>query len=126
MRESGKVVQFSGACDRDDRSVTYVRSAWLSKLTKRGADLRDSQKGADTWHFDVSMLSQTTGTCESMDWALMQDLVQHASSAALGRDASVAGNEENMVELMGCLPELREFAAQGANGVKSAVTVVQG
>ena len=72
------------------------------------------------------MLSQKTGTGESMDWVLMQDLVQQASSAALGRDGSVAGNEEDMVELMGCLSELREFAAQGANGVKSAVTVVQG
>ena len=60
-----------------------------------------------------------------MDWSLMQDLVQQASSAALGRDDSVAGNEEAMVELMGCLSELREFAAQGANGVVPGVTVVQ-
>ena len=55
----------------------------------------------------------------------MQDLVQHASSAALGREDSVAGNEEDMVELMGCLSELREFAVQGANGVMSGVTVMQ-
>ena len=60
-----------------------------------------------------------------MDWPLMQDLVQQASSAALGREESVAGNEEDMVELMGCLSELREFADQGANGEVSGVKVMQ-
>ena len=80
------------------------------------------KRGTDTGHFDGSMLSQTS-TGKTMDWSLMQDLVHQASSAALGRDDSVAGNEEDMVELMGCLSELRNFATQGANGVMPCGTV---
>ena len=78
--------------------------------------------GTDTGHFDGSMLVQSTKD-ETMDWSLMQDLVQQASSAALGREDSAAGNGEDMVELMGCLSELREFATHGANSTGPCRTV---
>ena len=83
------------------------------------------KQGTDTGHFNGSMLSHKPATGKAMDWPLMQDLVQQASSAALGREESVAGNEEDMVELMGCLSELREFADQGAKCEALGVRVMQ-
>ena len=45
---------------------------------------------------------------------LMLDLVQQASSAALGRAHWIRSKEEDLVELMACLLDLRAFAVEGA------------
>ena len=43
----------------------------------------------------------------------MLDLVQQASSAALGRTNGPQAEEEELVEVMGCLSDLRMFAKKG-------------
>ena len=47
-----------------------------------------------------------------IDWKGVRNLIQHASTAAHGRAVGAEAEEQDMVEVMGCLVHLREFAGE--------------
>ena len=59
-----------------------------------------AKSGAESGVFDGHMLREAATPATNLDWSLMQDLVQQASTAAVGRGDSEEAYEEDMVELM--------------------------
>ena len=95
-----------------------MRSMLMAVATKQAWVRMESfaKSGAAEGNFDVSCLLSDIedSKCKKngkIDWEAVSNLISAATEAAVG--AGMEREEEEMVELLGCLSELRMFAAEG-------------
>ena len=69
--------------------------------------------------FDGSILCNVGASKRPIDWKGVRNLLQQASAAAQGRAVGAEAEEQDMVEVMGCLVHLREFAGENEEAMPS-------
>ena len=69
--------------------------------------------------FDGSILCNGGASKRPIDWKEVRNLLQQASTAAQGRAVGAEAEEQDMVEVMGCLVHLREFAGEKEEAMPS-------
>ena len=111
-----------------EKILSALKSMLISVATKQAWQRMErlAKSGAAEGKFDVSCLlsedEDSKGKVEDgIDWEAVSTLISAATDAAVG--AGKEREEEEMVELLGCLSELRMFAAEGCRSQKETRSV---
>ena len=111
-----------------EKRLLALRSMLIAVATKQAWVRMESfaKSGAAEGNFDVSCLLSDVedSKCKKKDkinWEAVSNLISAATVAAVG--AGKEREEEEMVELLGCLSELRMFAAEGCRTQNEARSV---